>query len=64
MKLNNRFSETNTELLHCVGCINTRDSFSAFNKKNLVSFIRLYPKNFSAYDIELLDNQLENYIEF
>lgn len=61
-ELNNRFSEVNTELLLCVACLNLRDSFSAFDKKNLIRLAEFYPSKFSPVQLLELDSQLENYI--
>ncbi|XP_028550284.1 uncharacterized protein LOC114579549 [Dendrobium catenatum] len=36
-KLNNRFSEANTELLLCIACLNPNDGFHAFNKDKWVA---------------------------
>ena len=52
----------NTELLFCMACLNPSDSFSAFDKKKLIRFAEFYPSDFSALQLLLLDNQLENYI--
>ncbi|KEH18980.1 hypothetical protein MTR_8g032820 [Medicago truncatula] len=61
-ELNNHFSEVNTELLLCVACLNPRDSFSAFDKKNLIRLAEFYPSEFSPVQLLELDSQLENYI--
>ena len=61
-ELNSRFNEVNTELLLCMACLNPSDSFSAFDKKKLIQFAEFYPSDFSALQLLLLDNQLENYI--
>ncbi|XP_074378071.1 uncharacterized protein LOC141719594 [Apium graveolens] len=61
-ELNSRFNEVNTELLLCMACLDPSDSFSAFDKKKLIRFADFYPSDFSALQLLLLDNQLENYI--
>ena len=52
--LNDRFTEANTELLLCIGCLCPDDSFHAFDK--------YYPNDFSTTKLEFLKDQLENYI--
>ncbi|XP_026403877.1 zinc finger MYM-type protein 1-like [Papaver somniferum] len=61
-ELNDRFTETNTELLLCVACLCPSDSFAAFDKDKLKRLAEFYPKDFSEIDIVLLDGQLQNYI--
>ena len=52
----------NTELFLCVACLSPNDSFSAFDKKKLIRLAEFYPSDFSAIDLMILDNQLQNYI--
>ena len=61
-ELNDRFSEINMELFICVACLSPRDSFSSFDKKKLVQFPKLYPRDFFSIELLALDAQLENYI--
>ena len=56
------FSDINTELLICVACLSSRDSFSSFDKKKLVQLAKLYSRDFSSVELLALDAQLENYI--
>ncbi|XP_038704709.1 uncharacterized protein LOC120000653 [Tripterygium wilfordii] len=60
--LDNRFTETTTELLRCMACLNPSDSFSPFNKEMLVRLAEFYPEEFSMVDFMVLGNQLETYI--
>ncbi|XP_026444004.1 zinc finger MYM-type protein 1-like [Papaver somniferum] len=62
LELNNRFNETNTELLLSVACLSPIDSFSAFDKDKLIRFSRFYPRYFSPTQLVLLEDQLLNYI--
>ncbi|XP_026378535.1 uncharacterized protein LOC113272972 [Papaver somniferum] len=62
MELNYRFSETATELLLCVASLNPIDSFSAFDKQNLVRLAQLYPNDFTAVEVGILEDQLKTYI--
>ncbi|XP_022868339.1 uncharacterized protein LOC111387937 [Olea europaea var. sylvestris] len=61
-ELNDRFSEVNKELLLCVACLCPQDSFSSFNKKNLIRLAELYPLVFSTVDVIVLNDQFETYI--
>ncbi|CAN6567669.1 unnamed protein product [Malus baccata var. baccata] len=61
-ELNDRFTEKNTELLLCVACLSPSNSFSAFDKEKLMLLAQFYPSDFSEHDLELLKEQLENYI--
>ena len=60
--LNNRFTETSTELLHCVICLNLSNSFAVFNSKKLSRLAQFYPRDFSAIELSMLEDQLQNYI--
>ena len=50
-ELNNCFSEVNTDLLLCMACLNSSDSFVAFDKEKLIRLVKFYPSNFSGIDI-------------
>ncbi|KAL6522340.1 hypothetical protein OROHE_016893 [Orobanche hederae] len=62
MELENRFSETTTELLLCMTCLNPSNSFLSFDKSKLIRLAQLYPNDFSEMEIIILDHQLETYI--
>ncbi|XP_026441343.1 uncharacterized protein LOC113340348 [Papaver somniferum] len=62
LELNNRFNETNTELLLSVVCLSPIDSFFAFDKEKLIRFSRFYPRDFSPTQLVLLEDQLLSYI--
>ncbi|PIN03172.1 hypothetical protein CDL12_24311 [Handroanthus impetiginosus] len=51
-----------TKLLICVACLSPRDSFSSFEKKNLVQLAKLYSRDFSSIELLALDAHFENYI--
>ena len=53
---------TSTKLLLCVTCLNPNDSFSAFNKENLIVFAHFYPNEFFIVDLMVLGDQLYMYI--
>ena len=61
-KLNNRFSEANTNLLLCMACLNPSNSFVAFDKEKLIHLAKFYSSDFLGTDILALDSQLQNYI--
>ncbi|KAL5160757.1 Zinc finger MYM-type protein 1 [Glycine soja] len=61
-ELNDRFTETNTQLLLCIDCLNPTNLFSTFDKARLIEFAKFYPSEFSAINLVMLDNQLETYI--
>ncbi|KAL6523426.1 hypothetical protein OROGR_017029 [Orobanche gracilis] len=60
-ELNDRFTEANTDLLVCMDCLSSNDTFSAFDKAKLLHFAKFYPSDFSSVEIMTLDNQLQNY---
>ncbi|KAH9715586.1 TTF-type domain-containing protein [Citrus sinensis] len=61
-KLNNRFNESNTELLICLACLCPNDLFAAFDKEKLLRLVEFYPKDFFAIDLIALEMQLDVYI--
>ncbi|XP_061949963.1 uncharacterized protein LOC133673242 [Populus nigra] len=61
-ELDDCFTETSTELLLCVACLNSNDSFFAFNKEKLLCLALFYPNEFSIVDLIVLGDQLDTYI--
>ncbi|XP_020704667.1 zinc finger MYM-type protein 1-like [Dendrobium catenatum] len=61
-KLNNRFTEVNTDLLLCMACLNPNNRFHAFNKDKLIRMTQFYPADFSLLDQAVIENQLDTYI--
>jgi hypothetical protein len=61
-ELNNRFNETNSRLLICMGCFSPTNLFSSFDKNKLVEFAKFFPREFCPTSLAMLDNQLETYI--
>ena len=57
-ELNNHFSETNTDLLLCMACLNPRNLFMAFDKEKLIRLSKFYPSDFLGTNILALDSQL------
>uniref|UniRef100_A0A7N0RCR7 TTF-type domain-containing protein n=1 Tax=Kalanchoe fedtschenkoi TaxID=63787 RepID=A0A7N0RCR7_KALFE len=62
LELNNRFDETNTELLRCMSCLSPSDRFAHFDKDKILRFAKFYPSDFSEAELKALDRQLDNYI--
>ncbi|KAH7655918.1 Ribonuclease H-like protein [Dioscorea alata] len=61
-EMNNRFSETSTELLRCIACLDPRNSFSKFDHGMLVRLAQIYFDDFSISDHLILKEQLRIYI--
>ena len=57
-ELNNCFSEANTDLLLCMACLNSSDSFVAFDKEKLICLAKFNPSDFLGTNILALDSQL------
>ena len=60
--MENRFPETNTELLLCMNCLNPKNSFANFNIEKLVRLAELYPEDFTWEELMILRHQLRTYI--
>ncbi|PKU59478.1 hypothetical protein MA16_Dca012807 [Dendrobium catenatum] len=60
-ELNNRFSESSTELLLYVSCLNPSDSFHAYDERKLICLAELYPSDFSIIEVVVLKSQLSTY---
>jgi hypothetical protein len=61
-ELNNRFTESNTELLLCVSWLSPFDFSATFDKQKLIRLAQFYPKDFSSLKLMILSDQLDNYI--
>ena len=61
-ELSDRFTETTTDLLACIACLNPTNSIAAFNRKSLIELAQFYPKEFSSVNLKVLDNQLQTFI--
>ena len=61
-EFNNRFSETNTDLLLCMAYLNPSNSFVDFDKEKLIRLVKFYLSDFFRTDILALDSQLHNYV--
>jgi hypothetical protein len=61
-ELNSRFNEASSKLLLCISCLSLNDLFASFNKEKLLHLTQFYSNDFSAFQLVILDNQLETYI--
>nr|XP_023907800.1 zinc finger MYM-type protein 1-like [Quercus suber] len=61
-ELNNCFLEVTTELLLCMACLNSSDSFLAFDINKLTHLTKFYSSDFSQTDVLALNNQLQTCI--
>ncbi|XP_042413020.1 zinc finger MYM-type protein 1-like [Zingiber officinale] len=62
-EMSNRFSESSTEVLTCIACLDPKDSFSQFDIGKLLHLAELYPEDFLLIDRAILEDQLETYIQ-
>ncbi|XP_047326381.1 uncharacterized protein LOC124930058 [Impatiens glandulifera] len=62
-ELNNRFSESTTEVFTCITCLDPNDSFSQFDIGKILYVAELYLENFSLTGRIVLENQLQTYIQ-
>ena len=61
-ELNNHFTETTTELLLCMACLNPSNAFSTFDKEKLIRLAQFYPQDFTAVSLLALEDELDTYI--
>ncbi|CAH9053650.1 unnamed protein product [Cuscuta epithymum] len=62
LEMENRFSESNTELLSCLACLDPRDKFSNFCESKLLNLAELYSCDFSSVDRMEVKEQLQVWI--
>ncbi|XP_039140543.1 uncharacterized protein LOC120277767 [Dioscorea cayenensis subsp. rotundata] len=62
IEMNNRFTETTTELLTYISCLDPRNSFSRFHHAKLLRLAEIYYDDFSIQDLQFLKEQLHTYI--
>ena len=60
--MENRFTESSTELLLCMSCLDPKNSFSNFSLSRLLRLAELYPPDFSEQDRIELKEQLKTWI--
>ncbi|XP_016549346.1 uncharacterized protein LOC107849232 [Capsicum annuum] len=61
-KLNDRFGEVITDLLHEIASSNSVNLFSIFDIKKIMRITELYPDDFDEFNMGILENQLVSYI--
>ncbi|KAL8138816.1 hypothetical protein V2J09_004817 [Rumex salicifolius] len=64
LEMDNRFNESNTELLSCIACLDPKNSFFNFDESKILRLAELYPHDFPEYDKPELKNQLNVWIIF
>ncbi|XP_015688797.2 uncharacterized protein LOC102722821 [Oryza brachyantha] len=63
IEFNDRFSETNSNLLTCMAAFNPKDSFADFKLDSLMELAKLYPNDFSSFQMKDLAHELDIYID-
>ncbi|XP_051151856.1 uncharacterized protein LOC127265883 [Andrographis paniculata] len=62
-EMDNHFTETSSELLLGIPCLDPRDSFANFDDDKLLRLAKLYPYDFDDFDDEvMLAAELKQYI--
>ncbi|XP_042458066.1 uncharacterized protein LOC122042152 [Zingiber officinale] len=61
--MDSRFSETTTDLLINMSCLDPRNSFSRFDAQKLVRLAHFYEDDFSWNERMLVEQELETYID-
>ncbi|XP_009784691.1 uncharacterized protein [Nicotiana sylvestris] len=51
-----------TYLLHVIACLNSINSFSSFDIRQIMRITELYPNGFDEFSMSALENQLASYI--
>ncbi|XP_042409925.1 uncharacterized protein LOC121999291 [Zingiber officinale] len=62
-EMDSRFSETTTDLLINMSCLDPRNSFSRFDAQKLVRLAHFYEDDFSWNERMLVEQELETYID-
>ncbi|XP_042415248.1 zinc finger MYM-type protein 1-like [Zingiber officinale] len=62
-EMDSRFSETTTDLLIYMSCLDPRNSFSRFDVQKLVRLAHFYTDDFSWSEHMLVEQELETYID-
>ncbi|XP_042412971.1 zinc finger MYM-type protein 1-like [Zingiber officinale] len=62
-EMDSRFSETTTDLLIYMSCLDPRNSFSRFDVQKLVHLAHFYEDDFSWNERMLVEQELETYID-
>ncbi|XP_042415553.1 zinc finger MYM-type protein 1-like [Zingiber officinale] len=62
-EMDSHFSETTTDLLIYMSCLDPRNSFSRFDVQKLVRLAHFYEDDFSWSELMLVEQELETYID-
>jgi hypothetical protein len=62
VELNNQFAERSTRLLRCIACLDPKNSFGNYDREKLIELAEIYDVDFSQYDRDQLQGQLDNFI--
>ncbi|XP_042387864.1 uncharacterized protein LOC121979965 [Zingiber officinale] len=62
-EMDSRFSETTTDLLIYMSCLDLKNSFSRFDVQKLVRLAHFYEDDFSWNECMLVEQELETYID-
>ncbi|VFQ68927.1 unnamed protein product [Cuscuta campestris] len=62
VEMDRHFTETNTNLLRCVMCLDPSNCFASFDQDRLLELAVLYSEDFSSTDRVELIHELQNYI--
>ncbi|VFQ67291.1 unnamed protein product [Cuscuta campestris] len=62
VEMDRHFTETNTNLLRCVMCLDPSNCFASFDQDRLLELAALYSEDFSSSDRVELIHELQNYI--
>ncbi|KAI5676289.1 hypothetical protein M9H77_07239 [Catharanthus roseus] len=63
-EMDNRFTESCTELPMCISCLDPRDSFVNFDRNQLLRLSEFYSDDFSVFDKFELKAQLDTYTSY
>ena len=57
--MNHRFSETSTDLLDCIACLDPKNEFSNFDMDKFVYLADFYPVDFTSTRRTFLSQELQ-----
>ena len=60
--MNHRFSESSTDLLDCIACLDTKNGFSNFDMDKLAHLADLYPVDFISTGRTFLSHELQYFL--
>ena len=59
--MNHRFSESSTDLLYCIACLDPKNEFSNFDMDKLAHLADLYPVDFISTGCTFLSQKLQSF---